>query len=484
MITRYVNTASTPGGNGTTNATTGANRAYASAPEAEAAEQTTQTDDYSFFCCGATADTRTTFDGWVPGSFRIYVKGNEDDAAGAHAGVWDTGKYRISAASGTLPTLEIVEDNVTVQRIQLQSTHVDGSAIGRFGVVGLSFVADALILKGPGTTSSSIGAALGDTANTNVRVRNCIAYDWVIGIYVRQQSAGAGDSFIINNTVHSCSQGIRGHDLTDSGLYIQAWNNLAKGNTTDWVESGVAFDQANSGNNAFGNSGTACPGSSDIDLSTYTDVNTFVDAPNDNFHLNSGGTAYSLLDNDGVGPASNSEVSIIDIDGDTRSGTTTSVGADFVSSGTSIAVSDSGSAVDNIGNITVVLAITDSGVGLDAGPAPAVDFTITDSGSAADALLVAVAAAISDAGTVLDALSVSVSVPLADSGVGVDQISLAALLQVIESATGTDVVIRFDASTRIAVVTFSLARRSVAFALATRSMAFALARREIAFQLN
>ena len=29
-ITRYVNTASTPGGDGTTNATSGANRAYAS----------------------------------------------------------------------------------------------------------------------------------------------------------------------------------------------------------------------------------------------------------------------------------------------------------------------------------------------------------------------------------------------------------------------------------------------------------------------
>lgn len=330
MTTRYVNTASTAGGDGTTNDTSGANRAYATLAEAETALQATLSENMEILCAGATADARTTFDGWVPGSFRIYIKGNTGDSAGAHAGIWDTGKYRISAASGTLPTLEIVEDNVTVQRIQLQSTHVDGSAIGRFGTVGLAFQAQALVLKGPGTTSASIGASLADTSNTNTKIKDSIAYDWVIGIYVRQESAGAGDSFIVNCTAHSCSQGIRGQDNTSAAAYIQAINNLAFGNTTDWVDTNSGFDQTNSVNNAFGNSGTACPGSSDIDLSTYANGDIFVDAANDDFHLNSSGSAYSLLDNNGVGPSSNSEVSTTDIDGDTRSGTTTSVGADVI----------------------------------------------------------------------------------------------------------------------------------------------------------
>lgn len=333
MTIRYVNTASTAGGDGTTNATTGANRAYATLAEAETALQAVLTEDMNILCAGATADARTTFDGWTAGSFRIYIKGNPDDAAGVHVGIWDVNKYRITAASGTLATLEIIEDSVTVSRIQLTTTHLDGMAVGRAGPVGLAFIADSLVLKGSGTTSSSIGAALADLNNTNVKVRNCIAYDWVIGIYTRQEAAGAGDSFIVNNTVHSCAQGIRGHDNSGAATYIQAVNNLSVGNTSDWLDTGGAFDQANSVKNAFRNTGAACPGATDIDLSTYLDADIFVDAANDNFHLLTTGSAYALVDNDGIGPASNAEVPTTDIDGNARSGTTTSVGADIIVSG-------------------------------------------------------------------------------------------------------------------------------------------------------
>lgn len=339
MTIRYVNTASTAGGDGTTNATTGANRAYATLQEAETALQAVLTEDMEILCSGATADARTTFDGWTPGSFRIYVKGNTGDSAGAHAGVYDTNKYRLTAASGTLPTLEVIEDNVTLSRIQIVTTHVDGVTTGRIGQTGLGFVADSLILKGPGTTSTSQGIACGNNLNTNVKVKNCIVYDFVIGIYVRQEAAGAGDSFIVNNTVHSCGTGIRGQDNTSAATYIQAWNNLSVGNTSDWVDTNSGFDQTNSGYNAYRNTSTACPGSTDINLSTYVDADIFVDAANDNFHLTSSGSAYSLIDNDGVGPASNSEVTSADIDGNTRSGTTTSIGADIVvSSSVSIPV--------------------------------------------------------------------------------------------------------------------------------------------------
>lgn len=334
MITRYVNTASTAGGDGTTNATSGANRAYATLAAAEAAEQATLTDDIEFLCCGATDDGQCTIDGWTPGSFRINIIGNSGDGAGRHAGAWDTAKYLMTAASGTKPTLETIEDNVTVQGIQITSTHVDGAAVGRFGLVGASVRALNCLFKGPGTTSASTGVAFGDLNNTGTRVKDCIVYNWVLGIQVRQQSAGASDSIIANNTVYGCTTGIKGQDNTASAAYIQAINNLSFGNTTDWSEpNGADFDQANSSHNAYGNSGTACPGSTDINLSTYAAGDIFVNAAGENFHLTSSGSAYSLLDNDGVGPSSNSEVQSTDIDGDARSGTTTSVGADVAAGG-------------------------------------------------------------------------------------------------------------------------------------------------------
>lgn len=161
---------------------------------------------------------------------------------------------------------------------------------------------------------------------------------------------------------------------------------------------------------------------------------------------------------------------------------------------------DDWSSTDYVAAVTI--AVSDSGIGTDAGPAPFAELTLTDTGSGADALLVAVAAAISDTVTALDALSVSASIALTDSGTGVDAptvsvnfviadaaagtdlLSVAALLQVIEAASGTEVVVHFDAATRIATVTFSLARRSAEFILTTRSTDFSFARRDIAFQLH
>ena len=50
MQTRYINTASTAGGDGTTNATSGANRAYASFAEWEAARQASLTEVEEVIC--------------------------------------------------------------------------------------------------------------------------------------------------------------------------------------------------------------------------------------------------------------------------------------------------------------------------------------------------------------------------------------------------------------------------------------------------
>lgn len=71
-VTRFVNPSSTPGGDGTTNATAGANRAYASLSEWEAAEQTDLVSDGDIHVveCDDGVDTtaRLILDGWTTGA--------------------------------------------------------------------------------------------------------------------------------------------------------------------------------------------------------------------------------------------------------------------------------------------------------------------------------------------------------------------------------------------------------------------------------
>ena len=85
-VIRYVNRASTPGGDGTTNATTGPNRAYADTVEWEAAEQTnlvTDGDNHYVYLDGNTPASEQTaalyINGWTTGTNnRLYIMHNAD----------------------------------------------------------------------------------------------------------------------------------------------------------------------------------------------------------------------------------------------------------------------------------------------------------------------------------------------------------------------------------------------------------------------
>jgi len=109
MITRYVNTASTAGGDGTTNAIVGANRAYASLFEAEAAlHSLNASDNLEVLCSGATADTTAVsfISGtYVGASYTMYIKATPN-----HGGKWNTGRYRLEVSSAN--------DAVTIQSNQ------------------------------------------------------------------------------------------------------------------------------------------------------------------------------------------------------------------------------------------------------------------------------------------------------------------------------------------------------------------------------
>lgn len=104
MITLYINTASSPGGNGTTNATSGDSRAFSGIAEANTyilnnRGTTINVDDVTVYCCGEQADILT-----APLSMAVAdnnaqkwltYKANPNHPNGAHYGYYRDDRYRI-----------------------------------------------------------------------------------------------------------------------------------------------------------------------------------------------------------------------------------------------------------------------------------------------------------------------------------------------------------------------------------------------------
>lgn len=156
LVTRYVNTASTAGGDGTTNATSGANRAYVSLFDAEAAEQTDLVaagNSMEIICEGSTADsTAVSISGWTTGaSNRLTVKAT----TGKHTGTPGTG-YRITS-SDVSGTLRIGEEYVTIDGLEIINTAAGTAALAFPSGLGSSndiIVANSLIWNSATSSSS------------------------------------------------------------------------------------------------------------------------------------------------------------------------------------------------------------------------------------------------------------------------------------------------------------------------------------------
>ena len=131
LITRYVNTASTAGGDGTTNATTGAARAYASLNEWEANEQVdlvAATDQHIVHCVGTSADTTAVdVNGWTT-STTYYITIQVDAADRPTSAQYSTSNYRLES-SGTATLLILSEVGTKVFGLQIYRSNI--TKIGR-----------------------------------------------------------------------------------------------------------------------------------------------------------------------------------------------------------------------------------------------------------------------------------------------------------------------------------------------------------------
>lgn len=318
-VLRYVNTASTAGGDGTTNATAGANRAYATMSEWEANEGTnlvTDGDTHRVLCSGGDDSTAVTLNGFTVGASNfVTIEGEYDGSAGA----LDATLYRLTTTSATQIQCDI--DYAVFDKLQF-----DGSATANQGI-------------------------LFGTSKNDGTVKNCVFYD--LARYGSFQSTGATNVTYFNNLFYELGRSPIGVSTTSTGMgevyNCTAYNfnstNQVNGSFVEQDANGqfkvvncIAVAHSSSTRNDFeqtytlatgsdynASSDTSAPGANSIHSITASTEFVSVTGGSENFHLASGSTVLA----DGVGPSSDAAVPTLDIDGDTRSGTTTDIGFDL-----------------------------------------------------------------------------------------------------------------------------------------------------------
>jgi len=319
-IQRYVNTGSTAGGDGTTNNTAGATRAYASLSEWHAAMTVrgkgivAADETHIVDCCGAAADsTGVTISGWTTNAtHRVLIQGNASHANGRHAGVWSTSKYRLSVVgTETTPCLNVNDDDIDVLGIQLNPLGNGNYANPGFNAgTGVTSANTGkwkeLVIK----SSLSVSATSGDPVGANFQAgdgvlmyfANSIIYD-----FKRNDGSGTGinhnypDVYLYNITVQNCAIGVNGGNSS-----IRAKNVITQDCTNGFNGTFHAASDYNISDIASDAPGTH---------SKQATV-SFLDKANDDFHLSVSDTAAHDFGTNLTGDASFPFTD--DIDGNTR----------------------------------------------------------------------------------------------------------------------------------------------------------------------
>lgn len=285
-IERYVNTASSAGGNGTTNATMGANRAYASCAEWTSAEATNldlANNIHKVHFEGSSADTAAcSLIGWTTSS-TDYIWMITDTGV-RHAGLWSTSVYRLEPTSGNTLTFNTGANHVRIEGMQIGG---DGLVVSIIQESSIDLrISHTLIRSRTSTATDQAGVYITpDPTGGNVRIWNSILY----GFSTSNSRAiltydGSSTLDLYNVTIASNTTGV---DL-DSGFatpQARLQNVLFYNNTTDasgTFLAGTDYNAADSG--SIGYTVTGGGNSHDRVSQTFT----FVNAGSHDYHLQSG----------------------------------------------------------------------------------------------------------------------------------------------------------------------------------------------------
>lgn len=326
MPTRYVNPNAVAGGNGTTDALSGANAAWTSLSAAEGEiTAAALTSPWIIVCkTGGNADTtRVTISGSYTPTATNYIRITVDSGS-KHALVWDNAKYRLAPTTSTGSTLSINEDYVIVEGLQIEA--LGGDAVNcdfLSSSTVKSIIRDCIIrfASGTGLFNGVYGRA-GDTI-----VERCIIYGFTgtgntssAGINARNATASVHS---YNNVIYGCANGL---NTQNAGVYV-ARNTVCFGSTTSDFTNGGAGTVTRH----YCVSGDATAGTTNNCKQNQTlTTGVFSDVTNRNFHLLSSDT---ILRDAGQSLSSNPDslanwsAMTTDGDGNTLSGTW-DIGAD------------------------------------------------------------------------------------------------------------------------------------------------------------
>lgn len=308
MITRYVNTASSAGGDGTTNATAGATRAYATLREALDAIGGSLSDAMTIYCDGAGGPDMSDCDqpAWdftttAANYLRVTTQG-----AARHTGKWTPSAYRLEATNrnglyNNLPChlrVDGLQVHVTVTNassyVCIKTTNANQS------VADIDCRISHCIVVGVRVSGNIVGCNTrphgGGGAGGTARVWNCLA----IGCY-----NGFNNDYNVGE-YYNCTAARCEYGFVEDGTML-AVNCLSTAASIGFVGTFAAGSDYN-----VVDDGNGAPGAHSRILQTFT----FIDPGRDDYHLASydaGARGFGLTD-----PASG--VFADDIDGQTRSG--------------------------------------------------------------------------------------------------------------------------------------------------------------------
>lgn len=315
MANRYVNTASTAGGDGTTNATSGANRAWADLAEAANGLGASLSTPIDIYCEGSAADTsnvnQTVWDMTTTATNKLRIIGEQSplhpNFSTAKSGKYDTSLYRITCTNRN-GLYNNIPDHVEYHGIQVHVTVTDGNSYVAFKTTNanqtatnIACVMSHCIARGTQTSGTVAGFNTrppGAGGAGTSKIRNCIAYDC---------NAGFSSDFI-SAAVYNCTAADCGFSyVCDADNGIKAVNCLSKGAAPGFVgvfAAGSNYNAEDDGNGA--------PGANSQSGVTFT----FVNAAADDFHLSASDTGAKGL---GISDPDSGGFSD-DVDGGTRSG--------------------------------------------------------------------------------------------------------------------------------------------------------------------
>jgi hypothetical protein len=284
-------------------------------------------DDLTFLVQGS-ADFAAFNTGTLTSALSVLVEGN---ATGA---VWDDTKVTCTgSAGGGVANLSLAVSQ-TVKNIQLVSTISSGTPRGAYCSGTGACTLENLKIRFTGTTSTGGPGITGTTAPpASVTAKNCIVD-------------------VINSNSSGSNSGISLQTATVGNFYNCVFRGAGTGatngdNLVNCVFIGFSTQGGSSGNYKYcvTVNGT---GTNPVTVSSWAD--TFIDYQNFDYRLRTG----SALIGTGIGPSADASVPTTDIAGNTRSGSTTDVGATMYAPVLTITSIDSDNTVyDNqVANIT------------------------------------------------------------------------------------------------------------------------------------